>query len=166
MRLMLHNRELYFPMGLTHFLRKKKWVFRKKSLQKQPRPQKEFSITCIRDNVLSCSGLIAAVEFQVWLKDKMQLTLLLKYYVLKRRGIITLYSTLLASKEPLGDCLRNYSHLPTPGNSPWTWKERAQSLLQSSHCLSSFLKPSFAARDENNTRAGRAQSWLHPREPG
>lgn len=115
---MLHNRELYFPMGLTHFLRKKKWVFRKKSLQKQPHPQKEFSITCIRDNVLSCSGLIAAVEFQVWLKDKMQLTLLLKYYVLKRRGIITLYSTLLASKEPLGDCLRNYSHLPTPGNSP------------------------------------------------
>lgn len=107
-------------MELAHFLRKKNGYSEKNPYRTTAlfHHLHKRNLVPRASGIMSCFGLIAAVEFQVWMKDKMQLTLLLKYYILKRGGVITLYSTLLAPKEPFGDCLRNYLHLPTPGNSP------------------------------------------------
>lgn len=61
---MLHNKELCFPMGLAHSLRKRLKEFNGYSERIitealsaiLPPPQKEFSTTGIRDNVLFWSN--------------------------------------------------------------------------------------------------------------
>lgn len=55
------------------------------------------SLVPLASVLMSCSGLIAAAEFQAWLKDKIEATLLLKHYSLKMGSIITPYCVLPAS---------------------------------------------------------------------
>lgn len=56
------------------------------------------SLVSLASVVMPCSGLIAATEFQAWLKEKkIQPTLFLRYYVLTTGGIITLNCVLQAS---------------------------------------------------------------------
>lgn len=114
-RPMPHNKELCFPVGLAHSLRKKLKEFNGYSERIitealsaiLPPPQKEFSTTGIRDNVLfwsncSCWAPSAAESQNI---------AHCSWSTMCWKGEVSLYYTACyqhPDNEPFGGCLRNY----------------------------------------------------------